>query len=106
MTDSTTEVEVLGERELPADQHPQHEPELPHEVRGGELEDERGGGARAWTMAEMKTPSTSDLPAMRRAFPEAVAELGDPPSQVAGRPDWDRRPQNWSFGEGRGAEPP
>ena len=34
--------EVLGERELPADQHPQHEAELPHEVRRGELEGERG----------------------------------------------------------------
>ena len=39
--------EVLRERELPADQDPQHEPELPHEVGRGELEGERGGRARA-----------------------------------------------------------
>ena len=39
--------DVLGERELPADQHPQHQPELPHEVGRGELERERRGGARA-----------------------------------------------------------
>ena len=39
--------EVLGERELPADQHPQHEAQLPHEVGRGELERQRGrrGGA-------------------------------------------------------------
>ncbi len=30
--------EVLGERELPAEQHPQHQAELPDEVRRGELE--------------------------------------------------------------------
>ena len=35
--------EVLGERELPADQHPQDQPQLPHEVGGGELERQRGG---------------------------------------------------------------
>ena len=39
--------EVLAERELPADQDPQHEPELPDEVRGGELERERRGGRGA-----------------------------------------------------------
>ena len=39
--------DVLRDRELPADQHPEHEPELPDEVRGGELERERAdpGGA-------------------------------------------------------------
>ena len=25
--------DVFGERELPADQHPQHQPELPHQIR-------------------------------------------------------------------------
>ena len=38
--------EVLGERELPADQHPQDEPELPDEVRRGELERERASPPR------------------------------------------------------------
>jgi hypothetical protein len=33
--------EVLRERELPADQDPQDEPELPHEVCRGELKRER-----------------------------------------------------------------
>ena len=32
----------LGERELPADQHPHHDPKLEHEVRRGELERQRG----------------------------------------------------------------
>ena len=39
--------DVLGQRELPADQHPQDEPELPHEVRRRELEGERRDGRRA-----------------------------------------------------------
>jgi hypothetical protein len=30
--------QVLGQRELPADQDPEHQPELPHKIRGGELE--------------------------------------------------------------------
>ena len=37
----------LGERELPADQHPEHEPELPHEIGRGELEGQRGARRRA-----------------------------------------------------------
>ncbi len=39
--------DVLGERELPADQHPQHEAQLPHEVGRGELEGQRRGVAEA-----------------------------------------------------------
>ena len=39
--------EVLGERELPADQDPQDEAELPHEVGGGELEGQRRRGRGA-----------------------------------------------------------
>jgi len=33
--------EVLGQGELPADQHPQHEAELPHQVGGRELKGDR-----------------------------------------------------------------
>jgi hypothetical protein len=36
--------DVLGDGELPPDQHPDYEPELPDEVRRGELERERGRG--------------------------------------------------------------
>ena len=36
--------DVLRDRELPADQHPQHQPELPHQVRRRELERERRRG--------------------------------------------------------------
>ena len=34
--------DVLGEGELPADQHPEHQPQLPDQVGRGELEAERG----------------------------------------------------------------
>ena len=39
--------EVLGEGELPADEHPQHEAQLPDEVRRGELEGQRRAGRGA-----------------------------------------------------------
>ena len=40
---STQSADELGERELPADQHPHHDPELDHEVGRGELESQRRG---------------------------------------------------------------
>jgi len=38
--------DVLREGELPADQHPENQSELPDEVGGGELKRERRGGRR------------------------------------------------------------
>ena len=50
--DQDDAADELGERELPAQKEPQHEAELEHEVRGGELE--RHGGREARALLEQR----------------------------------------------------
>ena len=85
--------EVLGERELPADEDPEHEPELPHEVGRGELEGE-GRDCRRAFLEQRLGDRDRGVGAGRRRGPQArgPAHRARPPARHQGLDPLSRNP--------------
>ena len=94
-----TTADELGQRELPADQHPEHQPKLPDEIRRGELERQRGARRRALWKSDFAI-AIAAYEHDEEAAPSPVAQTADVrPRPARRRSIAARGTQAWTIAE-------